>query len=245
VLSLTDCGLPGVRRIPYGVHMCHFYERREDLVAALVPYFAAGLRNRERCIWITAEPLYAEQAKRELRNAGLNVDAAVRKEALAVMDYSDWYARSGKLKGTEVVGQWLAAEQGALARGYNGLRITGNLSFLTPQALAGVHGVRRSRRQGFPRPPHRHALQLPSRRLRGVGSSRRRASPRLRAGPPGQGLADPHRASSLGAKAGPRRICGQPDKFFSSAHVSVVFEIRRSHIPAFRGRGTVFIQETT
>lgn len=43
--SLTDCGLPGIKDIPFGVHMCHFYDRCEDLAAALVPYFAAGLRN--------------------------------------------------------------------------------------------------------------------------------------------------------------------------------------------------------
>ena len=132
--SLTHCGIPGIRQIPYGVHMCQFYERREDLVAALVPYFVAGLRNRERCIWITAEPLDAEEAKRELRKAGLDVDAAERKGALTVRDYADWYAKSGNLKGTEVIEQWLAAEAGALARGYKGLRITGNLGFLTGRA---------------------------------------------------------------------------------------------------------------
>ena len=68
--SLTDCGLPGVKEIPYGVHMCHFYRGREDLVEALVPYFVAGLRNGERCIWITAAPLSAAEAKLELRAAG-------------------------------------------------------------------------------------------------------------------------------------------------------------------------------
>jgi hypothetical protein len=42
--NLTDLGLPGVRSIPYGVHMCSFYRTRSELAAALVPYFAAGLR---------------------------------------------------------------------------------------------------------------------------------------------------------------------------------------------------------
>lgn len=129
--SLTDCGLPGIRDIPYGVHMCHFYENREDLAAALVPYFSAGLRNNERCIWITAEPLRAEAAKHELRKAGFDLDAAVKAGRLTVRDFSDWYAEAGRLKGTEVVELWLAEEQRALAQGYNGLRITGNVTFLT------------------------------------------------------------------------------------------------------------------
>ena len=45
---LTECGLPGITHIPYGVHMCNFYRTREELAAALVPFFAAGLRTNER-----------------------------------------------------------------------------------------------------------------------------------------------------------------------------------------------------
>ena len=56
---LTDCGLPGIVRIPYGLHACHFYSGREQLLEALVPYFVAGLRGKERCLWITAPPLPA------------------------------------------------------------------------------------------------------------------------------------------------------------------------------------------
>jgi NADPH2:quinone reductase len=34
--NLADSGLRGIHAIPYGIHMCHFYEKREDLAAALV-----------------------------------------------------------------------------------------------------------------------------------------------------------------------------------------------------------------
>ena len=130
--ALTDCGLPGIRQIPYGVHMCHFYERREDLAAALVPYFAAGLRNRERCIWITAPPLSAADAKLELRKTGVDVDSALAKGELTVRDFSDWYTEVEKLKGKQVVDLWLGEEERALAEGCRGLRITGNVTFLKP-----------------------------------------------------------------------------------------------------------------
>ncbi|HEX6320518.1 MAG TPA: MEDS domain-containing protein [Burkholderiales bacterium] len=130
--NLTDCGLPGIRDIPYGVHMCHFYERREELAAALVPFFIAGLRNRERCIWITAEPLRAADARQALRDAGFDADAAIATGALTILDFSDWYAEKENLKGNQVVELWLAEEQRALADGYRGLRITGNVTFLRP-----------------------------------------------------------------------------------------------------------------
>jgi len=132
--NLTQCGLPGLSTIPYGIHMCHFYEKRTDLADALVPYFAAGLRNNERCIWITADPLDAAAAGSALRDAGVDVDAATRKGSLVIREHSGWYSDSAGMKGAEVVDLWLEEERRALERGYSGLRITGNTSFLTPEA---------------------------------------------------------------------------------------------------------------
>jgi len=131
--NLTDCGLPGIRNIPYGVHMCHFYHGRDQLASALVPYFAAGLRTGERCIWISAEPLGAVAAKLALEHAGVDVDAALADGSLILRDFSEWYAEGTRLRGAEVVDFWLAEEARALADGYAGLRITGNVTFLTPE----------------------------------------------------------------------------------------------------------------
>jgi hypothetical protein len=131
--SFTKSGLPGLDRIPYGIHMCHFYREREDLVAALVPFFVAGLSNRERCIWITAEPLVAADARGELEKAGLNVEAAIRSGSLTIMDYSEFYLKAAGMKSTQVAELWLAEEDHALSQGYNGLRITGNASFVSPE----------------------------------------------------------------------------------------------------------------
>ena len=129
----TDCGLPGVRHIPYGVHMCNFYRTREELIAALVPFFAAGLKAGEQCIWITAKPLGAAEAAGELSRAGVDVAAEVGRGALVIRDYDDWYAQAGALKGNQVVDLWLGAERRALDAGYRGLRITGNVTFLQPR----------------------------------------------------------------------------------------------------------------
>ncbi len=127
---LTDCGLPGVKHIPYGVHMCNFYRSTGELADALVPFFAAGLRANERCIWITAEPFPAQDAKAALAQTGMDVQDAIARGALAVRDYDDWYAKSGTLQGNQVMDLWLEEERRALADGYAGLRITGNVTFL-------------------------------------------------------------------------------------------------------------------
>jgi hypothetical protein len=110
--------------------MCTFYKTREELAAALVPYFVAGLRANERCIWITAEPLRAQDALAALHDAGFDAAPHLERGALVVRDFSDWYAEAGRLKGSDVVKLWLEEEARALADGYAGLRITGNVTFL-------------------------------------------------------------------------------------------------------------------
>jgi len=129
---ITRCGLPGIEHVPFGMHACHFYRNRNELVAAMVPYFIAGLRENERCLWITAPPLPADEASQALRAASDAVDEAIQAGALRILDFDQWYGSLGRLKGLDVIQFWLEEEERALAEGYNGLRITGNTSFLTP-----------------------------------------------------------------------------------------------------------------
>lgn len=128
----TDCGLPGISRIPYGLHACHFYPDRQRLVEALVPYFLAGLRNHERCLWVAAPPLPALEARQALEAACSGVGQAFDSGAIRILDFDEWYAGAAGLHGPDVVRFWLEEEQKALAAGYHGLRITGNTSFLQP-----------------------------------------------------------------------------------------------------------------
>ncbi len=55
-----------IGKIPWGTHFCQFYKTKEDLIDVLVPYFKSGLENNEFCMWVTSEPLSAEEAKRSL-----------------------------------------------------------------------------------------------------------------------------------------------------------------------------------
>jgi hypothetical protein len=129
---LTRCGLPGIDRVPFGMHACHFYSDRDQLVAALVPYFVAGLRGNERCLWVTAPLLSAREAVQVLRAAWDGADDAIQAGALRILDFDRWYAGSARLRGLDVVRLWLQEEERALAEGYDGLRISGHTSFLAP-----------------------------------------------------------------------------------------------------------------
>lgn len=128
---VTPCGLPGVGPVPVGMHSCHFYSDRQQLIDALVPFTLAGLQANERCLIITSAPLPARDLVRELRQSWDGVEEAIHSGALRVLDFDRWYLDTSGLKSEDLVQLWLREEDQALADGYSGLRVSGNISFLT------------------------------------------------------------------------------------------------------------------
>ena len=128
---ITECGIPGIGSIPFGIHLCHFYPKRGDLVDSLVPYLMAGLRNNERCLWITAPPLPADEAREELAKVLPGLGAMIRENRIRIVEATEWYGGTRRVDANDVSNRWLQEEEKALAEGYCGLRITVNTSFLT------------------------------------------------------------------------------------------------------------------
>src|SRR4030042_2400030 len=83
-----DTGIGPIGDAPWGTHFCHFYETQADLLDLLVPYFSAGLKNNEFCMWVTSEPLGVADAKRALRQALPNLDDYIKKHKIEILDYS-------------------------------------------------------------------------------------------------------------------------------------------------------------
>lgn len=126
----VDSGLPCVGRVPWGTHFCQFYENGTDLLDTLVPYFKAGLDNNECCLWVADEPLGAEAATSALRAAVPDLDNRIRQGQIEIIDHRDWYSRKGRFDADEVFHAWISRKEEALARGYAGLRLTGNTFWL-------------------------------------------------------------------------------------------------------------------
>ncbi|MFC1943434.1 PAS domain S-box protein [Chloroflexota bacterium] len=115
---------------PWGTHFCQFYENKEDLIEILVPYFKAGLENNEFCMWITSEPLGVEEAEAFLRKAVKNLYKYIEKGQIEILDYSEWYTKSGEFDADRVLQGWVDKEKSALGKGFDGLRLTGNTFWL-------------------------------------------------------------------------------------------------------------------
>ena len=124
----TSTGIPGIGKAPWGTHLCHFYRTREDLLHSVIPYFIAGLKNREQCMWGTAAPLYADEARAEMARAFPDFTRLEREGRIAIFDHHQWYAENGN---GDPVRDLLQAEEKALKAGLKGLRCGGNISWLT------------------------------------------------------------------------------------------------------------------
>lgn len=128
--ATRDSGLDPVGHVPWGTHLCQFYETEQDLLEILVPYFAAGLRSNERCMWVTSEPVPAEMCLAALAEAVPDVEAYLDSGQLSILAHTDWYLRDGYFDVDRTLGAWREQHDLALASGYDGLRVTGNTAWL-------------------------------------------------------------------------------------------------------------------
>ncbi|XHH10269.1 MAG: PAS domain S-box protein [Candidatus Bathyarchaeia archaeon] len=124
--SLRRFGVELVDAIPWGTHLCQFYDSKQDLIDILVPYFAEGLRSNEFCMWVTSLPLEVEEAKKALQAQVPDLDEFIKKGQIEIISYDQWYLIDGKFDSAKVLQGWVEKEQNALKRGFDGLRLTGN-----------------------------------------------------------------------------------------------------------------------
>ena len=128
--NVRKTGIDLVGDVPWGTHFCVLYHTKEDLLDILIPYFRAGLENNEYCMWVTSQPLESGDATAALRNAISNLDDYIRQGQIEIIDYAEWYTKSGRFEADEVLQGWVEKEDQAARSGLDGLRLTGNTFWL-------------------------------------------------------------------------------------------------------------------
>lgn len=123
-------GIDIIGNIPWGTHLCFIYETQKDLVNILIPYFKAGLENNEFCMWVTSEPFTEEEVKRAMKKALPDFDQFLNKGQIEIIPYNEWYLKSGRFNSKRVLNGWVEKHNQALVKGYEGLRLTGNMFWL-------------------------------------------------------------------------------------------------------------------
>ncbi len=123
---LSKTGLVTPDRVPYGTHLCQFYETKEDLLEVLVPYFKEGLAANESCIWITSDLFSVAEAKDALRAAVPELDHYLTTGQMEIIPHEKWYLLGGSFKIDAVLSACCKKAEIALDQGYCGLRATGD-----------------------------------------------------------------------------------------------------------------------
>ncbi len=128
--ELRKTGVDIVGDMPWGTHFCLFYETKADLLEITVSYCKAGLENQEFCLWVVAEPLIVEDAKHALHRAVPDFDRYFADHSIEIVAARDWYLQDGTFDLNRVIGGWNEKLARASARGYAGVRVTGDTAWL-------------------------------------------------------------------------------------------------------------------
>ncbi|HVO76889.1 MAG TPA: MEDS domain-containing protein, partial [Candidatus Bathyarchaeia archaeon] len=128
--SPRKTGLDMIGDVPWGTHFCQFYQTKEDLADILVPYFKAGLESNEFCMWVTSAPMTATDAHAAMEKAMPDYHRYLEKGQIEVIPHTEWYLCGGRFDPDLVLVGWVDKLNGALAKGYDGLRLSGNTFWL-------------------------------------------------------------------------------------------------------------------
>jgi len=116
--------------VPWGTHLCLFYETEKDLIDILVPYFKAGLESNEFCMWVTSAPLTVKKAKDALSAAILDFDRYIQTGQVEIIPHDQWYPKDGVFELQRVLRAWIDKIAQAISVGFAGIRVTGNTGWL-------------------------------------------------------------------------------------------------------------------
>ncbi len=117
--------------VAWGAHFCLFYETREDLLDTLIAYCKSGLGREEYCLWIVAEPLTIEEATAALKAAVPDLDRHLADSRMEIASARDWFLQGGTFDGKRLTEAWYEKLARVSARGYAGMRVTGDTTWLS------------------------------------------------------------------------------------------------------------------
>jgi DNA-binding CsgD family transcriptional regulator len=123
---LRKTGIRTIGDVPWGTHLCVFYLTKEDLFDTAVTYFKAGLQANEFGVWAVSDPITVENAESALRAAIPLFDRYKQSGQMELMKGTEWYLQGDQFDLRRITGGWNNKLERALARGFDGMRVSGN-----------------------------------------------------------------------------------------------------------------------
>src|SRR6202521_4540790 len=128
--EMRKTGIDVVGNMSWGTHFCLFYDTKADLLETLVSYCKAGLESQEFCLWVVAPPVTVEDARQALKGAVPDFDQYFVDSSIEIVPARDWYLQDGTFDLNRVIAGWNQKLMRASAKGYAGVRVTGDTAWL-------------------------------------------------------------------------------------------------------------------
>ncbi|MUV14510.1 MEDS domain-containing protein [Noviluteimonas gilva] len=138
VVTLPKASDKALLDLPWGSHVCQFYDSKQDQLDMLVPYFKQGLERNEACAWLVGD-LTIDEARHALSVAVPDLADYIARGQMQIVHYSEFYTDpNGTVKAPEQLSyQFAAMGSSAKAEGYAGLRASGSVSWVKdPESMS-------------------------------------------------------------------------------------------------------------
>jgi PAS domain S-box-containing protein len=128
--ELRKTGISVIGDVRWGTHFCSFYEKKQDLLETLVPYFKAGLESKEFCVWVVSQALSVKEVKRALTKAVPDLARHLAEGDLEIHSNDEWYLRDGRWDPQRLLQSWREKLNQTSANGHAGLRASGDTGWI-------------------------------------------------------------------------------------------------------------------
>src|SRR5436189_2745720 len=105
-VELRDSGFPIFTAMPWGTHLCLFFETQDDLIDAHTAYFEAGLKANEYCFWAVSAPLDVNSATAALQRSIPDIDRYLETGQIELIPALEWYLPASTFKLERVIHGW-------------------------------------------------------------------------------------------------------------------------------------------
>ena len=121
-----------------GVHVCSMYEKQREQFSVVAPYFTSGLRGNEKSLYITDSTPKDDFV--EALSKTCDVEKEISSGRLSILTSADTYVKGGRFKVDRMLRAMKDFEKRALADGYSGFRVAGEMTWLN-SGKPGVQGL--------------------------------------------------------------------------------------------------------
>jgi len=122
--SETDRATQFIKQLKPSEHIIFVYETPEAKYNVLFNYIKCALEKGEAALYVCSEAS-PRQLKNAMKNFGIDVEKYEKADALKILPYDQFYIIDGKFSITNTLNLWSKYYKEALAKGFKGLRVTG------------------------------------------------------------------------------------------------------------------------